>query len=347
LQWIYLSQPKGHIKLLSQTNLGPFDQKSDVILSNPDLLFPPEYSNGKIFFMDSSKTIKPNPHSPFPSIFSEFYGNPRIRSVYNPDFEFGYPDIKIQDSLVLLGQEDGLKILDISNPSTPYTIGKITLPSKVKLVAAEGDYAYIVDFHSGFYILDISHPSNPKIMSYFKKLSKVDQIDGMVINQNKAYLYNCYSIYIFDISQSTEPRLLGSFTPKYGPCPTSQHAGKDDLVIVGDTMFINESWKSSSDPVMEYYFSTVDISNPAHPTYLGSYDADEHYGYDFYGNSRKEVYMNSGNYLRIVDFSNPQHPSGVDSFQFLSPIWSISYGTNHLVYVIDMNNNFYTLQYQP
>ena len=55
----------------------------------------------------------------------------------------------------------GLRVVDISDPSTPSLAGSYNTPNSARDVAIAGDLAYVADFESGLQILDISNPASP------------------------------------------------------------------------------------------------------------------------------------------------------------------------------------------
>jgi hypothetical protein len=61
----------------------------------------------------------------------------------------------------ILGQADGLKIVNISDPSSLEFVGNCDTPGKAMGITIAGNYAYIADGDSGLAIINITEPSNP------------------------------------------------------------------------------------------------------------------------------------------------------------------------------------------
>ena len=61
--------------------------------------------------------------------------------------------------------EDGLRILDCSNPANPYEIGFCPVRTSAADVAVDGDRAYVADAYFGFQIIDVSDPENPFVIN--------------------------------------------------------------------------------------------------------------------------------------------------------------------------------------
>jgi hypothetical protein len=124
--------------------------------------------------------------------------------------------------------------------------------------------------------------------------------NGVAVQGNYAYVIDAVSgLEILDISNPTNPSLVGSYNP-----PWMEY----DLCIRGDKAYIGSG---SSEPYMGA-FSIVDISDPDNPSLLGSasfnwevleVEADGNYAYAAVWNA---------NYA--IDNSNPSTPSIVDTF---------------------------------
>jgi hypothetical protein len=56
---------------------------------------------------------------------------------------------------------EGLRVIDISTPSTPVEVGFVDTPGNAVGVAVSPGYAYVADGYSGLRVIDISSPSTP------------------------------------------------------------------------------------------------------------------------------------------------------------------------------------------
>ncbi len=59
----------------------------------------------------------------------------------------------------------GLKIVDISNPSTPEVLGTLSLPGFSNSVLVEDKYVYVTNRYSGLNLVDISDLGSPRLLS--------------------------------------------------------------------------------------------------------------------------------------------------------------------------------------
>jgi hypothetical protein len=55
----------------------------------------------------------------------------------------------------------GLRVIDVSNPSSPREVGFYDTPGYAYGVAVSGTYAYVADVWEGLRVIDVSNPSSP------------------------------------------------------------------------------------------------------------------------------------------------------------------------------------------
>ena len=58
----------------------------------------------------------------------------------------------------------GLKIYDVSNPSTPTQVGACDTPGTAQGVSVQGNYAYVADGTTGMLVVDVTDPAHPAIV---------------------------------------------------------------------------------------------------------------------------------------------------------------------------------------
>ena len=92
---------------------------------------------------------------------------------------------------------DGLRIIDVSTPSSPQEVGFFDTDGEAFAVAVSGSFAYVADYRNGSRIIDISTPSSPQEVGFFDTgilaqgvavsgnyVYVADGSDGMYIIQN-------------------------------------------------------------------------------------------------------------------------------------------------------------------
>jgi hypothetical protein len=113
--------------------------------------------------------------------------------------------------------DNGLVIIDTSNPSNPVQVGYYNGSGSIIDVQVVGNIAYIADYggteYSGLTILDISNPSTPiEIYRYWQY-----SINKVFVLNNTAFIGGNYgSISLVDISEPESPKRIG-FSSWFGP----------------------------------------------------------------------------------------------------------------------------------
>jgi hypothetical protein len=103
--------------------------------------------------------------------------NPVVVSKYRP-FRFSYAEgLAVEDGIVYLAMgsefgnissiENGLHIIDVSNPSSPRLVGKARFLDWVEGVHTTGDHAYVANTWNGIRSIDIRDPAMPILVDTF------------------------------------------------------------------------------------------------------------------------------------------------------------------------------------
>lgn len=210
---------------------------------------------------------------------------PTLETVVNPE---GYEvDVFVSESLLYLssGAWNGLRILDISNPTSPIEIGSYRTTDWIYGIEVIGDYAYLADGGYGVIILDISNPASPKSAGW------VWQIDAMDLKISWPYAYIAGyedGLGIIDITNPTAPSFIGK------------------LDTSGWAMSVDVSANYAL--LADYHggLHSIEISQPENPNLVGTYPEPSY---------ARNVAI-SGNYaftcglggLRVLNISNPRNP---------------------------------------
>ena len=95
-------------------------------------------------------------------------------------------NITIKGNYAYLGSNEGLQILDISNPSNPNKVGHYKTQNQINDIAIEGICVYITENEFGLRVIDISNIANPKEVGYYKINSTL--ILHLAVRKNFIYL---------------------------------------------------------------------------------------------------------------------------------------------------------------
>jgi hypothetical protein len=189
--------------------------------------------------------------------------------------------------------DDGVEILDISNPANPTHVGAITDDGVTELDGARGiyvsgNYAYVASaVDDGVEILDISNPANPTHVGAITD-DGTTELDGAVsiyVSGNYAYVASNIDdgVEILDISNPANPTHVGAITDD----GTTELDGAFSIYVSGNYAYV----ASYIDDGVEI----LDISNPANPTHVGAITDDGATALD----GAFSIYV-SGNYAYVA-----------------------------------------------
>jgi len=106
-----------------------------------------------------------------------------------------------------VGEGPSLRILDVSNASTPIALGRVFLPDVVRDVFVSSNLAYVAASESGLQIIDVSNPSSPQLRGSFDTPGDARHV---FVSGNLAYVADSISgLQIIDVSNPSLPQPRG------------------------------------------------------------------------------------------------------------------------------------------
>ena len=149
---------------------------------------------------------------------------------------------------------DGLVIVDISNPAAPTTVGQLPMTEANYSVALAGGYCYVPDGYAGLQVVDVSDPADPVIVG---TADTVYPAFAVAVDGDYAYvtemLYEwAYMLKVVDISDPTDPVILGSVDLPNRPYHVAVRDGHAFVAVGYDGLRI------------------VDVGDPAAPAIVGA-----------------------------------------------------------------------------
>jgi hypothetical protein len=108
----------------------------------------------------------------------------------------------------------GLRVIDVSNPSSPREVGFYDTPGYASGVAVSGTYAYVADRGAGLRVIDVSNPSSPREVGFYDTPGGAW---GVAVSGTYAYVaaYDA-GLRVIDVSNPSSPREVGFYdTPGY------------------------------------------------------------------------------------------------------------------------------------
>ena len=105
--------------------------------------------------------------------------------------------------------EDGLVVVDITDPVFPAPSGRIASLDDVWGVAVAGRYAYLADNNAGLRIIDVADPT---AMVEVAHMPEVGQALAIEVRDDRVFVVqNGAGVHIVDVADPTTPRLVGTF----------------------------------------------------------------------------------------------------------------------------------------
>ncbi|MFC1550194.1 T9SS type A sorting domain-containing protein [Candidatus Neomarinimicrobiota bacterium] len=190
------------------------------------------------------------------------------------------------------GTTSGLRVLDLSDPTTPLEVGysvNSDTCAGVELwmadrITVSGDNAYVLYFdgtwsfaHYRLYVYDVSNPSAPQQMGY---VSLPDNCTSQFVDGDYVYIsafeFEGFSgIKVIDVSDPMQPVEVGSFET-----PGMPH----DVFVTDNTAYV-----ADNNALVIY-----DVTDPGFPTELGSYSPAGEIAFIHY-------VVVQGDYIYIID----------------------------------------------
>ena len=230
----------------------------------------------------------------------------------------------------LANGDNGLSIVDISDPALPTIVGSYAYYSGYAYsVAVSGDHAYIANGNSGLIIVDLKNPAVP----IFKGRYDTSNAKSAALSGNYAYIADdTNGLVVVDITNPSAPRSASYYDTMKANAVTvsgsyayiaddsnglvivnvsnptaSTYAGRYDTSgnASGVTVSGNYAYVADGDKGL----SIVNIANPAAPSIAAIYSATAGYAYGVAvsGNYAYVAYGRSG--LAIVNVSDPSKPT--------------------------------------
>ncbi|MBI9077075.1 MAG: hypothetical protein JEZ02_16820 [Desulfatibacillum sp.] len=168
---------------------------------------------------------------------------------------------------------DGLQIIDITDPTSPFIASSLDIPGSVAQIAINGNYAYAAVSYESIQIIDISDPLQPRLMGK-KYIGKY--VEDLAVSGDYAYVA-CYygGLQIVNVADPEVPFFVGSIALQ----------GYAQSVTISNGYAYMAKKRSGT-------IEVIDISAPGNPRHVSNLNTPT------YATSDLVV---SGNYLYGVD----------------------------------------------
>jgi hypothetical protein len=207
-------------------------------------------------------------------------------------------DVAVAGNLALVADwSNGLRIVNIADPTNPTQVGLFTGPRSTFGVAVKDTFTYVAGHWDGLYIANIADPANPQLVG---QLGTPDASAHIALGDTFAYLADKHAgLRIVSVADPAHPYEVGRYLDTIG----SIH---NDVAVAGNFAYVAT--------IQRNLLQVISIADPAHPSLAGQCSMP----------GRSEGVVVSGSYayvaaedLSIVDVSNPQNPQEVG--RYVSP----------------------------
>lgn len=171
--------------------------------------------------------------------------------------------VAVQGHYAYLNVGPRLVILDIAGSAHPAVAGQSPPLPGFESLAVAGDHAYVAAGEGGLRVIDISDPAAPTEVGFYATPGSAWSIAAA---ENTAYVAAGDGLHILDISNPIAPTSIGF----YGTPDAAL-----DVAVVGSIAYIAETFSEDDNPLERGGLRIVDVSDPAAPKEIISYDALE------------------------------------------------------------------------
>lgn len=207
--------------------------------------------------------------------------------------------IYVRDQIAYLLGDEKLKLIDISNPSSP--IQSSVFGANIDGMYVDFPFFYLFNHPGAFRIYNFSDPLTPSQLSY---IDLGASIYGVYVRDNIAYITHADGLKIMDVSNSSNPIELGQFY--------TDDNYLFDCVVDGNIAYVT-GWPG--------YIDIIDVTVPTDPTKLSQFNegggSSIDFGTAFLDDTLYVCDLNDG--LELIDVSNPLKPFKYAQFDLRSP----------------------------
>jgi len=210
-----------------------------------------------------------------------------------------YTDIDIKGNYAYCvgGQNLGVTIIDIGNPTNPTFRGSIEIPGWGYGVHTVGNYAYVASGSNGLRVFNVSDRTNPVLAGTYDNSGIMEHLR---VSGNYAYTgeNDNGGLQVIDISTPASPTLVGNYND-----PDTNMRG---LFVKGKYAYAGYSG---------HELRVIDITDPTAPVLSGTYKHSRRWyptGIDVSGNNAYVSDYESG--LTIINVSTPSNPTLVKQY---------------------------------
>jgi len=138
--------------------------------------------------------------------------------------------IFVEQGIAYIGTNDGLQIIDVSNPLAPAEEGVVSLGTNVTDIVVQGDYAYLTTSTVALVVVDISDIINPVAVA---SLGGTVAATDIVQSRNELYIAaGNEGLWVVNIADPLSPRQINTFQANSSINAVAVSATGNQLAII-------------------------------------------------------------------------------------------------------------------
>ena len=193
-------------------------------------------------------------------------------------------DIAVAGDHAYVTSNDGLEIINIRYPTIPYVVGSIGTPHFGRGLAVSGEHVFVAAEDSGLVVIDVTVPSAPVQVGH---LPLPLHTRDVVVVGDLAYVANYNLLRVVDVSDPTDPQLVGSAAIPGGY--------SSNLAVAGNHAYMGAVSSGRG-------LHAFDVTDPAAPVLTSSVDGFDPYDVTLVGDA---ALVAGSRGLTIIDISDP------------------------------------------
>jgi len=217
---------------------------------------------------------------------------------------------------------DDLKVIDVTDPTSPATVGTLSIGAFPSGIAVTGNYTYVIDQTANdLKVIDVTDPTSPATVG---TLSIGGDPTQLAVAGRYAYVVDASSndLRIIDISDPTTPSTISTLT--IGGSPKS-------IAVAGRYAYVVDN---ASDDL-----KVIDVSDPSSPATVGTLSIGASPTYVAVAGRYAYVVDFTANDLKVIDVSNPVLPATVGTLSSIGADPEFIIVAGRYAYVIDSGSD--------
>ena len=222
---------------------------------------------------------------------------PELAGINQPSSGFDLHILIIGDYAYVTNSEEGLRAVDISDPTNPITVGSVGA-AYYNDMTSEGNYIYVTDNQDYLRVFDISNPTTPIEVGtlHFPHVPN-NLTSGMAVKNGYVFVAQYVTgLQVIDVTDPTHPIQVATY---------NQNVKLTYLDLEGNYVY-------ATDIYLEQRVDVFDVSDPLNPVIVGTkvfHDPYIHPWQDWAFGDILLVADHLDPYLAILDISDPSEPS--------------------------------------